>query len=45
MKHVKAPKLPNDIRKRQYLWRFGGFPYDVGLPLVDVYHDDWYGID
>jgi hypothetical protein len=45
MKHVKAPKLFNDGRKLQYLWRIGGFPYDVGLPMVAVYHDDWCGID
>jgi hypothetical protein len=44
MKHPKAPKLPNDGRKRQYLWRIDGFPCDVGLPMVDVSHDNWCGI-
>ena len=44
MKHPKAPKLPDDVRKLRYLWRIGGFPCDGGLPLVDVYHDDWCAI-
>jgi hypothetical protein len=44
MKPPKAPQLPNDGRKRQSLWHIGGFPGDVGLPMVTVYHGDWCGI-
>jgi len=41
---TEGKRVPNYVRKLQYLWRVGAIPRDVGLHLVDVAHDDWCGI-
>lgn len=38
------PQLPNYVRKLRYLHRIGALPREVGLHMVEVYHDDWCGI-
>ena len=44
MKRPKQLKLPNYVRKLQYLHRIDALPREAGLHMVTVYHDSWCGI-
>ena len=39
------PTTHNYMKKIQKLRRQGKLPTTVGLNLIDVYHDDWCGIN
>ena len=43
-KRGKKIPQPHYVQKLHYLSRIGALPRDVGLPMLDVAHDDWCGI-
>ena len=43
MKKRKIPQ-PNYVRKLHFLYCLGAIPRDIGLHMINVYHDSWCGI-